>query len=129
MTPRFDGGTISSDGAVLLLQATGKRTRMLERFARSFEDHRDPARLEHEVGELASQRVLGLCLGHEDFSDDERLRKDPLLCAVAGKCDPKHSLAGKRTLSRLELATQDRAATERYQRIAPDDEAVDLRPA
>jgi hypothetical protein len=125
MTARFDGGTISSDGGVLLLQATEKRTRILERFAGCFLDHRDAARIDHSVGELASQRVLGLCLGYEDLSDHELLRKDPLLCAVAGKHDPKHSLAGKSTLSRLELSTQEAAATERYTRIALDGKAVD----
>lgn len=55
----FDGGRISSDGGVLLLQAAEQRTRIVERFARCFTDHRDAARVKHSVALLARQRVFG----------------------------------------------------------------------
>ena len=122
---RFDGGTISSDGGALLLAEVERRTRIVERFAGCLRDHRDPARVEHTARELAMQRVLGLCLGYEDLSDHDLLRSDPLLSALAGKADPLRALAGKSTLSRLELSTASHAAGDRYKRLALDSDAVD----
>jgi hypothetical protein len=122
---RFDGGTISSDGGALLLAEVERRTRIIERFAACFVDHRDPAKVEHDVRELASQRVLALCLGYEDLSDHDALREDPLLCSLSGKREPSECLAGKSTLSRLELSTSEAAASDRYKKIALDTGAVD----
>jgi Transposase DDE domain group 1 len=122
---RFDGGTISSDGGAVLLGEVESRTHILERFAACFLDHRDPCKVEHQVGELVRQRVLGLCLGYEDLCDHDKLRQDPLLCLLAGKDAAGSSLAGKSTLSRLELSRSDTASGERYKRIALDTAAVD----
>jgi hypothetical protein len=122
---RFDGGTISSDGGALLLGEVERHVRVLDRFAACFRDHRDPSKVEHEVRELVSQRVLGLCLGYEDLNDHDRLREDPLLCVLSGKRKAPASLAGKSTLSRLELSTAQKAAGDRYKRISLDTAAVD----
>ena len=122
---RFDGGTISSDGGAVLLAETERRTRIVERFAGCFCDHRDPARVEHTARELSMQRVLGLCLGYEDLTDHDTLRTDPLLGSLSGKDDPRSALAGKSTLSRLELSTAEDAAADRYKRLSLDTDAVD----
>ena len=119
---RFDGGTISSDGGAVLLAEVERKTRIVERFAQCFIDRRDAARIEHTVRELATQRVFGLCLGYEDLSDHDALRNDPLLSELAGKRDPRDRLAGKSTLSRLELST---SAEDRYKRITLDPDAAD----
>lgn len=122
---RFDGGTISSDGGALVLAEVERRTRILERFAGCFRDHRDASRVEHSTAELVTQRVLGLCLGYEDISDHDALRDDPLLCTLAGKSRSNARLAGKSTLNRLELSTTADAASDRYKRISIDAPAVD----
>jgi hypothetical protein len=132
---RFDGGDITSDAGVMLLGEVERQTGILQRFAECFRDHRRPERIEHSVGELVSQRVLGLCLGYEDLNDHDELRLDPLLAAVVGKRDPKGArrrgrdqgagLAGSRTLNRLELGTPDAAQSDRYKRISLDTELVD----
>jgi len=132
---RFDGGDITTDAGVMLLSEVERRTRILQRFAECFRDHRLPERIEHSVGDLVSQRVLGLCLGYEDLNDHDELRLDPLLAAVIGKRDPKGvrrrerdqgaGLAGSRTLNRLELGTPDGAGSDRYKRISLDTELVD----
>jgi hypothetical protein len=109
----------------LLLLAVERRTKIVERFAACFQDHRDPLRIEHSIGELVSQRVLGLCLGYEDLSDHESLRSDPLLCALAGKHERDAKLAGKSTLSRLELSTAKEAAEHRYKKTVLDPMLVD----
>lgn len=122
---RFDGGRISTDGGALLLGEVERRTQIVERFASCFIDHRDAAFVQHDVRELAMQRVLGLCLGYEDLSDHDALRSDPLLAALSGKANVRSPLAGKSTLSRLELSTTEAAAGDRYKRIALDTSAAD----
>jgi Transposase DDE domain group 1 len=129
----FDGGTLSSDGGVLLLGEVDRQRRILEQFAACFADHRNPALIEHSIEDLLRQRVFGLALGYEDLNDHDELRTDPLLAAAVGKVDPTGSdrrqeqdrgkpLAGKSTLNRLELGA---VKQNRYRKITVDKEAVD----
>jgi hypothetical protein len=129
----FDGGTLSSDGGVLLLAEVDRRLGLLELFAACFQDHRNPALVEHSIEELVRQRVFGLALGYEDLNDHDELRTDPRLASAAGKADPTGSdrrqeqdrgkpLAGKSTLNRLEWGT---VKQDRYRKISLDIEAVD----
>ena len=129
----FDGGTVSSDGGVLLLAEVDRRLGLLEQFAACFKDHRNPGLVEHSIEELVRQRVLGLALGYEDLNDHDELRTDPLLASVVGKADPTGSdrrqeqdrgkpLAGKSTLNRLEWGT---VKQDRYRKISLDTEAAD----
>ncbi|HSP98550.1 MAG TPA: IS1380 family transposase [Candidatus Dormibacteraeota bacterium] len=133
---QFDGGTITSDGGGLLLREVEQRTRIVERFAACFTDHRRPEYIEHTVAELVAQRVYGLALGYEDLNDHDQLRRDPLLAVLVDKRDPLGAtrkraadrgaaLAGKSTLNRLELTRPETAAAARYQKIALDPAAVD----
>jgi len=133
---RFDGGDISSDGGSLLLREVEGRTKVVEQFARCFEDHRNPDLIEHRAADLVTQRVFGLALGYEDLNDHDDLRCDPLFAVAVGKADPKgesrvrerdrgKALAGKSTLNRLELTRADATAKERYKKIVLDGGAVD----
>jgi len=129
----FDGGTLTSDGGILLLGEVDRQRGILEQFAACFTDHRNPALIEHSVPELIRQRVFGLALAYEDLNDHDELRRDPLLAAVVGKADPtgndrRHEqdrgkpLAGKSTLNRLEGGA---VRQDRYRKITVDEEAVD----
>jgi hypothetical protein len=136
LVARFDGGTITSDGGGVLLGEVERRTGILRRFAACFTDHRDPEAIEHSVYDLVAQRVYGLALGYEDLNDHDELRADPLLAALVGKADPTGSqrqrardvgkaLAGKSTLNRLELTTQDAGPASRYKKIVLNEGALD----
>jgi len=129
----FDGGTLTSDGGVVLLGEVERRRGLLQQFAACFRDGRHPKLIEHSVEELVRQRVLALALGYEDLNDHDVLRTDPLLATIVGKADPTGGdrlqeqdrgkpLAGKSTLNRWEwgAVTQDR-----YRKIAVDTAAVD----
>ena len=59
----FDGGQITSDAGALLLGATDKAIRLIERYASAFGDARDQDCVEHSVPTLVGQRVFGLALG------------------------------------------------------------------
>ena len=133
---RFNGGAITSDAGGLLLREVEKRTKIVERFAGCFRDHRDAERIEHTVKELVAQRVYALALGYEDLNDHDQLRQDPLLAVLAEKGDPLgesrarerdrgKALAGKSTLNRLELTKAVVKDDERYKKIVIDAEAVD----
>ena len=113
----------------MLLAETERRRGILRRLSACFVDHREPAWVEHEVGTLVSQRVLGLALGYEDLVDHEELRADALLASLIGVSDPSGDrrrrdrdqgkpLAGKSTLNRFEWGAVSDAAADRYKRIA-----------
>jgi hypothetical protein len=132
----FNGGHITSDGGALLLRELDERLGICHRFARCFEDHRDPDFIEHTVLELVRQRVYGVALGYEDLNDHEDLRRDPLLAVAAGKVDPEGqtrkrardvgcALAGKSTLNRLELTPERLDPNNRYQKIVHRAEQIE----
>lgn len=131
----FSGGLLSSDGGAVLLAETERRRGILRRLSECFVDHREAAWVEHEVGTLVSQRVLGLALGYEDLVDHEELRADALLASLVGVSDPSGGkrrrerdqgkpLAGKSTLNRFEWGAVSDAAEDRYKRIAVQPRAV-----
>jgi Transposase DDE domain group 1 len=59
----FDGGKMTSDAGAVLLGATDRSIRLVERFAGCFTDHRAADLIEHTVSTLVGQRVFGLALG------------------------------------------------------------------
>ena len=132
----FNGGTITSDGGVLLLKEIDEKRKITSQFAACFIDHRNKSRIEHQVEELVAQRIYTLALGYEDLIDHDQLRSDPLLASVVGKTDPTgnerrratdrgNALAGKSTLNRLELRTDDPEKDGRYKKIAASDEKIE----
>ena len=122
----FDGGLITSDAGALLLGATDKAIRLIERFASCFRDGRDGCQIEHTVATLVGQRVFGLALGYEDVCDHDRLRHDPVFAVLVGKLEARRRrcapAAGKSTLNRLEHAPEEGPAfaARRYHKISHD---------
>ena len=111
----FSGGTLSSDGGVLLLRQVDSNLGLTMALADCFDDYRDQVFVDHSVRELLAQRVFGMALGYEDLNDHQRLRLDPLVATACEKRDPLGSdrfnpadrgvaLAGASTLNRLELS-------------------------
>lgn len=111
----FSGGTLSSDGGVLLLRQVDAHLGLTLSLAQCFTDARQQVYVDHSVPQLLAQRLYGLALGYEDLNDHQRLRLDPLLATAcnkrdplgAGRFNPAHrgaALAGASTLNRLELS-------------------------
>jgi len=122
----FDGGRITSHAGGLLLGASNRAIRLIERLARCFQDGRDPDALLHTVPALVGQRVFAIALGYEDINDHDHLRHDPVLQVLAGKLTAKRSgcaaLAGKSTLNRLEHAAK--VGSDPYHKITYDEAAI-----
>jgi len=124
----FDGGAITSDAGALLLGATDRAIRLVERFAGCFQDSRAAEWVEHTLPVLVGQRVFGIALGYEDLLDHDQLRHDPALAVLAGKLTARRRpecapLAGKSTLNRLEHAPA--AGPTRYHKIGHDPAAIE----
>ena len=86
----FDGGAITSDAGGLLLGATDRAVRLVDRFAGCFRDARTPELIEHEVRTLVGQRVFGIALGYEDLvRGHDTLRHDPVMAVLAGKLEAR----------------------------------------
>jgi len=122
----FDGGRMTSDAGGLLLGATDRAIRLVDRFAACFDDSRSASLIEHQVKTLVGQRVFGLALGYEDLNDHDTLRHDAIMAVLAGKLSAGRSdcapLAGKSTLNRLELS---RPKASRYHKISHDPAAIE----
>jgi Transposase DDE domain group 1 len=122
----FDGGAITSDAGALLLGETDRAIRLTERFAACFTDARVAGLVEHAVGTMVLQRVVGIALGYEDLNDHDELRHDPVLAVLAGKLAATRSdcapLAGKSTLNRIELS---RPEPTRYHKVSHDPAAIE----
>jgi hypothetical protein len=126
----FDGGVISSDAGAVLLGATDKAVRLVDRFAACFRDGRDAGLIEHALPTLIGQRLFAIALGYEDLNDHDQLRHDPVMAVLAGKLKARRKqcapVAGKSTLSRLEHAPEEGVpfAVPRYHKIGHDAEAI-----
>src|SRR5215469_7642537 len=122
----FDGGQMTSEAGAMLLGATDKQIRLIERFADCFTDYRDAYLVEHSVRSLVGQRVFGVALGYEDLIDHDQLRHDPVMALLGGKLTAKRTdcapLAGKSTLNRLELSRQE---PTRYHKISYEAAAIE----
>ena len=91
----FTAGQVSSDGGALLLRQADGKIGLLKRVASCFTDRRSPLLVQHQLGEMLSQRVYGLALGYEDLCDHEQLRHDPLMAVLSGRRKLEDPLAGK----------------------------------
>jgi hypothetical protein len=122
----FDGGRMTSEAGAMLLGATDKQIRLVERFAGCFTDYRAADLVEHTVSGLVGQRVFGIALGYEDLIDHDELRHDPVMAVLGGKLEAGRAncapLAGKSTLNRLELS---RGEPTRYHKISYDAAAIE----
>jgi hypothetical protein len=105
ISPRFDGGKMTSDAGWLLLYTLDKQYRISEGVSSCLKDSRDERYVRHSVLEMIRQRLHQILAGYEDCNDADTLRQDPMLKTVCDRLpesDP--DLAAQPTLSRLENA-------------------------
>jgi hypothetical protein len=129
----FSGGTLSSDGGVLLLWQVDQGLGVSRSLAGCFHDLRDRHWVDHQVEQLLAQRIYGLALGYEDINDHGSLRLDPLLAVACEKRDPLGqdrvlpelrgvALAAPSTLNRLELSNNK---NRRCHKLSHDPEKIE----
>jgi len=96
---RFDGGSMTSDGGVMLLGEVDRKIGLLDAAARCVADPRSPLLIKHGVRDMLRQRVYGLALGWEDLNDHGALRQDVAMQTAVGV---DREVASAPTLCRLE---------------------------
>ncbi len=103
MVAKFDQRQGSSDGGAILLKAAERRLGLTSALAAGLRDDRQPGKVQHELRELITQRVMAIALGYEDANDAARLACDPIHKLLVGR-DPVagEDLASQPTLSRFE---------------------------
>ena len=105
----FDGGTLTSDGGMLLLREVDRRLDLIRRIDEAIPDPRHPLYTAHPQAEILTSRIFGLAAGYEDANDHQYLRHDAAFQVAAGRTpaqnnyDDEHSpLASPATHSRFE---------------------------
>lgn len=109
---RFDGGSMTSDGGVMLLGQTDRKLGLLDAAARCIPDPRNPLLIKHAVRDMLRQRVYGLALGWEDLIDHGSLREDVAMQTAIGV---QREVASAPTLCRLENWADKRTAWRLHQ--------------
>lgn len=105
----FEGGTLTSDGGLVLLREVDRRINLLSRINKLIPDPRDPRYTIHDQIEMLTSRIFGIAAGYEDVNDHQQLRHDAAFQVAAGRSpsengdtDGKGPLASSSTISRLE---------------------------
>ena len=84
---KFGQRLSSSDDGAILLQAAERRLGVISALATGLRDDRQAGKVQHELRELITQRVMALALGYEDANDAARLASDPIHKLLVGR-DP-----------------------------------------
>lgn len=105
----FQGGTLTSDGGLVLLREVDRRLDLIRRIDQVIPDPRDPIYTAHPQAEILTSRIFGIAAGYEDANDHQQLRHDPAFQVAAGRTpaqnnynDDQYPLASPATHSRFE---------------------------
>jgi hypothetical protein len=90
----FDGGTLTSDGGLLLLREVDRRLNLIRRIDQAIADPRDPLYTWHPQAELLTSRIFGIAAGYEDANDHDQLRHDPAFQVAAGRTPAQNDYEG-----------------------------------
>jgi hypothetical protein len=111
----FDGGRLSSDAGLVLLQDPDEQLGLTRALAAVLSDPRDQRRVHFTLHDLLKQRVLQIAAGYEDANDANSLRHDPIFKLLLGRLPESGApLASQPTLSRFE----NRVSRTRLYRMA-----------
>ena len=105
VTVAFDGGTISSDGGVLLLSGADKHLGLIDALSALIPDDRNTALITHPMADILRERIFAITCGYPDGNDLDDLRMDPAFKMACGRLpESGDDLASQPTMSRLENA-------------------------
>lgn len=95
----FSGGSVTSDGGLVLLREVDKKFGITKKLSSLIVDKRNQAYVDHSYSEMLKQRIYALAAGYEDLNDHIYLRKDPAFQVIVNQ---EQELSSSSTLSRLE---------------------------
>jgi hypothetical protein len=95
----FEGGSITSNGGLLLLRETDKRLKLTARISKCITENRKSCLVQHDIKKLLRQRVYAISVGDEDVNDQDKLRDDICFQTCV---DQESRVASSSTISRFE---------------------------
>src|SRR6184192_4784407 len=102
---QFDQSQGSSDGGAVFLKAADRGLGLTAALAACLKDERQAVKVDHELEELLTQRIMAIACGYEDANDAARLASDPVHKLLVGRDSVDgEDLASQPTLSRFENA-------------------------
>ena len=105
VTADFAGGSISSDGGLVLLRAAERRLGLADALAGCIREWRDPDRVVDTLPDMLRFRMFAITCGYEDAEDCDALREDALFKLAVGRAlEGGRDLCSQPTMSRLENA-------------------------
>jgi hypothetical protein len=90
----FGGGTLTSDGGLVLLREVDRRLDLVRRVNLAIPDPRDPFYTSHPQVEILTSRIFGIAAGYEDANDHHSLRHDPAFQVAAGRTPAQNNYDG-----------------------------------
>src|SRR5436853_6689718 len=84
---QFDQSQGSSDGGAVLLKAADRGLGLTAALVACLKDERQAVKVDHELEELLTQRIMAIACGYEDANDAARLASDPVHKLLGGR-DP-----------------------------------------
>lgn len=105
----FNGGSVTSDGGLLLLREIDKKIGLTEQLGQVIKDNRHPGYVHHSAEDMLRQRVYAIAAGYEDVNDHDALNKDLCFQTAVGR---EVNLASSSTLSRFENAIDQQSLVE-----------------
>ena len=116
----FEGGRLSSDGGLVLLNDPDEHLGFTRDLAAVLRDRRDPRRVHFTLHDLLKQRVLQITSGYADANDANTLRHDPIFTLLMGRLpESGPPLASQPTLARFENRVS-RTELSRLARVCVD---------
>ena len=91
----FKGGTLTSDGGIVLLREVDRQLDLIGRVDQAIPDPRDPLYTAHPQAEILTSRIFGIAAGYEDANDHEQLRHDPAFQVAAGRTPAQNDYEGE----------------------------------
>ncbi|MBN9397268.1 MAG: transposase [Candidatus Melainabacteria bacterium] len=97
------GGSVCSDGGLLLLRKADERLGLTKLASYAIDDKRRPEYIRHSIVEMLQQRIYAIASGYEDCNDASLLRRDAMHMLAAGQNpDSGQHLASQPSMSRFE---------------------------
>lgn len=101
----FDGGDITSDAGMVLLDAADRKIGLTSALAKVVRDERRQKQVDHPMQVMMKERIIAIASGYEDANDLDTLRFDPVLKTACGRLpESGKELASQPTISRFENA-------------------------
>ncbi len=108
----FEGGEVTSNGGVLLLQSVDRKIGLTKALDRAIQDPRVQGRCEHSQRSLLRQRIYAMAAGYEDLNDHASLCTDT---AFQTAVESDRILGSAPTLCRLEQRADRETALAMHQ--------------